>query len=141
MRASVVTKPAFTLRGDSAVKQAALDQNLKQMSLFTSVMDFRNESIVVDLSESTGYYDLGGLLWLLVVLHALKKQACEVSIRLPSPEDAQGLRVWRFLKTWKFFEALNMCVDHPANLLSDAQSSWIARIEQIGRASCRERME
>ncbi|MGA2149459.1 MAG: ATP-binding protein [Bryobacteraceae bacterium] len=125
----MATKPAFTLRGDSAVKQATLDQNLKQMSLFTSLSDFRQESIVVDLSDSTGHYDLGGLLWLLVVLHALKKQACEVSIRLPDPEDAQGERVWRFLKTWKFFEALNMCVDHPANLLSDTQSSWIARID------------
>lgn len=120
----------ITLSGSYYFKQDVFENMLKEA--FTrrkikSLNDCRGCHVTIDWSSSY-YYDLGVLLLSLILFHQLKKQECKISIKLPSPTQSNGLRVWRFLKTWKFFEALNLCVDHPANVFSDADISLLKDI-------------
>lgn len=118
---------AITLTGSYYFKQNTFEKMLKEaftQRKIPSLTECRSRHVIIDWSSSY-YYDLGVLLVSLILLHQLKKQECEISIKLPSPTQSNGLRVWRFLKTWKFFEALNLCVDHPANVFSDADISQL----------------
>lgn len=118
---------AITLSGSYYYKQGVFENMLKDAftpKRIKSLNECRRCHVTIDWSSSY-YYDLGVLLLSLILFHQLKKQECEISIKLPSPSQSNGLRVWRFLKTWKFFEALNLCVDHPANVFSDADISLL----------------
>ncbi|MCX5819814.1 MAG: ATP-binding protein [Deltaproteobacteria bacterium] len=120
----------ITLTGSYYFKQGVFENMLKEAFMLRgikSLNECRQCHITIDWSSSY-YYDLGVLLLSLIFFHQLKKQECQISIKLPSPAQSNGLRVWRFLKTWKFFEALNLCVDHPANVFSDAEISVLKDI-------------
>ena len=118
---------SIILKGGYYFKQQVFESMLKDSFAKTSINSLeecRRKHVTIDWS-STFYYDLGVLLLSLIMLHQLKRQECDIAIKLPSPTQSNGLRVWRFLKTWKFFEALNICVDHPANVFSDADISLL----------------
>lgn len=120
---------SMCIEGGYYFKQRVFDQTLNAVFRklgISSIKDFRQRSVILDWS-STYYHDLGTLLWSVVLLHEFKKQDCRILLKLPNAEENMGERVWSFLKKWKFFEALNSCVDHPANLLSDAQLPWLGK--------------
>lgn len=82
--------------------------------------------MVFDLSGSY-WHDLGTLLWLVSLLHKLKRQGNELQLVLPEPEEGKGERVWDFLIRWRFFETLSYCVDDPVNLLLPHQVPFMMK--------------
>ena len=82
-------------------------------------------SIRIDLSESH-FYDLGAALWLIILLHRLKRQHNELQLVLPDPETGSAARNhWSFLFRWRFFETLAKCVGDPLTLLPTAQHKYL----------------
>lgn len=73
------------------------------------------------------WYDLGATLWLIMLLHKLKKQRNELQLILPEPNSSTGDNLWSFLLRWRFFEALAVCVDDPLSLLPSGQHKHLTR--------------
>lgn len=96
---------------------------------YPNVESVRKGFLVFDLSE-TYWHDLGALLWLISLLHRLRKQENELQLILPEVKDDKGGRVWDFLIRWRFFETLSVCVDDPVNLLKPSQVSYMTRGSQ-----------
>lgn len=100
-------------------------EGLGQIDL-SDLDEIRNKFLIFDLSK-TYWHDLGTLLWLISLLHRLKRQGNELQIMLPEPTDKKSERVWDFLIRWRFFETLSVCVDDPVNLLRPEQVHHMKR--------------
>lgn len=91
---------------------------------FNELNEIQSKQILFDLSR-TYYHDLGTLLWLIALLHKLKKQGNILRLLFPEISDAKGRSVWDFLLRWRFFETLSLCVDAPVNLLKAKQLPYL----------------
>ncbi len=91
-----------------------------------SIADIRGRACVFDLSKCQ-WYDLGCLLWLLTLLHKLKRDQSELRLLLPDLSTPKMENLWDFLVRWRFFDALRSCVDDPVNLLRPEQLALAAR--------------
>jgi hypothetical protein len=84
----------------------------------------KRSEIIFDLSKTT-YYDLGTLLWFITYLYKLKSLGIDIQLKLPDCKSLSGRTSWDFLNRWKFFDALEECVDSPMNLLMPEQLQWM----------------
>jgi hypothetical protein len=135
--------PTIDIKVGIDLKQRHFDKYLKESlsasNLSNDISCLKQRKIIFDWSV-TYYYDIGTLLWSLILFGQLKRQGCQLKLILPDIENSneadkkKALRVWSFLKRWKFFEALNDCVDHPANMLIDEQIKWISTPSIYGHA-------
>jgi len=120
-----------------SLKQNSLDAALKaaveQWDVDGDVTQIVNSAIVFDLSK-TFWYDLGATVWLLVLLHRLRRQQNQLRLVLPDPENHGADRVWDFLIRWRFFEVLSECVDDTTNLLDPSQMRFLARQSRYGQS-------
>lgn len=122
--------PSINIRAGYYLKQRLLDdcltKELPACKLPADIGSLKDRKVVFDWS-ATYYYDLATILWSLIIFGHLKNQGCKLKLILPDLEanNTNALRVWSFLKKWKFFDALFDCVEHPANLLPDYQIKWL----------------
>ncbi|HKR05182.1 MAG TPA: hypothetical protein VJY62_11165 [Bacteroidia bacterium] len=79
-----------------------------------------NTTIIFDFSEII-WIELDAAVWLISLLNKLKVNGNDIKIVLP---DSSNL-VWDFLIAWKFFDALEKCVDSPVNLFEPYQLQFI----------------
>lgn len=86
----------------------------------TNINSIRNSIIKFDLS-SVGYFDIGTLLWFISFLNKLKSLGNDIQIKLPDFNTSSGKTTWSFLNRWKFFDAIEECVDNPINLIVPEQ--------------------
>lgn len=104
--------------------ESALLESL-HLAGFNELKEIQSKQVFFDLSQSY-YHDLGTLLWFISLLHKLKKQGNILLILFPEIKDPRGKRVWEFLKRWRFFETLSLCVDEPVNLLKNKQLPYLS---------------
>lgn len=98
---------------------------------FNEITDVQSRLCIFDLSQSF-WHDLGTLLWLIALLHKLKKQGNDLQLIFPEPVDSKSRKIWDFLIRWRFFETLSLCVDDPINLLESHQLRHIKSKSQYG---------
>lgn len=123
MNTASLNKEPITISSDYIVKQLDFEKTLRAKLLkagYSELSDVKNEYLIFDLSESF-WYDLGVLLWLILVLHALRRQGNEIQLVLPEQKDSRSIKLWDFLIRWRFFETLTLCVDDVVNLLKPHQ--------------------
>lgn len=113
----MAARPSF---GSGRFKQKSIDDALAELFEVSSHADIREcrQDVLFDWS-GINYFDVGALLWSIVALHALKKQQCDVRLILPDPRLHD--RVWKFLRTWRFFETIEDCVDSLSSVLIEQQ--------------------
>ena len=120
-------KAPFVMKGDYYIKQREFEKEIRtqltKAGLHT-LQDIRSSFCVLDLSGSY-WYDLGCLLWLVSLLHVLRKQGNEIQLVFPEPTDAKAVNLWGFLIRWRFFDTLFECVDDPINLLKPQQVPYM----------------
>ncbi len=90
----------------------------------TSIYNIGNSIIKFDLS-CIGYFDIGTLLWFISFLNKLKSLGNDIQISLPDYNSISGRTTWDFLNRWKFFDALDECVDSPINIIIPEQIVFI----------------
>lgn len=125
---SADAKP-IAFQADYYLKQYNLESRLVETlsaAGYASIEDVRNHFVVFDLSR-TYWCDLGTLLWLISLLHKLKRQGNDLQLVFPEPVSESGANLWDFLIRWRFFKALSVCVDDPVNLLRPNQAPHINR--------------
>lgn len=118
-----VKKGPISIVSPYHLKQFVLEEQIcrsLQDANLPGIDDIRDQLLVFDLSGSY-WHDLGALLWLVSLLHKLKRQRNAIQLLLPEPDDEKGQHAWDFLIRWRFFDALSQCVDDPANLLRPHQ--------------------
>lgn len=112
------------------LEQENLDKYLQTCLKEKGILDFNslsNSLLIFNFSKTDSHYDLGALLWLIVVLNKLRKQGNNIKLIFPEPGTQNGDRIWSFLTRWRFFNALEKCVDDPVNLLAPNQIQYINR--------------
>jgi hypothetical protein len=109
---------------------------LKQKDLEKSISNALEANGLNDLTEldqafltfdfsKTFWFDLGTLLWLITLLHKVKKRGNELCLVFPEPVDSVSRNVWNFLLRWRFFDCLRQNVDLPLNLLKPSQIRYL----------------
>jgi hypothetical protein len=126
-----------TLAFADELKQKPLDRELtaalRHLGL-SSPLELTNHAVKFDLSR-TYWYDLGALLWTISLMHRLKAQGNDLTLRLPDADDPKGDKTWDFLLRWRFFDALRACVDEPVNLLDPDQFPLTSRESRYSQAT------
>ncbi len=131
-----IAASAVLFRGEYSVKQREFEKSLREQLLqrgFQSFQDVKENCCVFDFSESY-WFDLGCLLWLISLLHVLRKQDNELQLIFPEPKDSTAKNLWHFLIRWRFFETLTKCVDDPVNLLKPHQLPYTRLLGKYGLA-------
>jgi hypothetical protein len=124
-----IEKKPITITSEFNFKQFQLEDEIATALRTAGVSDIsglHNEFLIFDLSNSY-WHDLGALLWLISLLHKLRKQGNDLQLILPNPDEKKGKTVWDFLNRWRFFEALAICVDDPVNLLQPRQVPFMSK--------------
>lgn len=125
-------KHAVLISSSYEVKQREFEEQVRlalgQANL-QNLESVRDQWLIFDLSQSY-WYDLGVLVWLVSLLHKLKRQGNDIQLLFPEPQDPKSSNVWSFLTRWRFFEALSECVDDPVNLLRPEQVPY-TRMDSI----------
>lgn len=132
----ITTQSGIIFRSRYLVKQREFEDSIRTQldeAGFKSLQDVKKNCCVFDLSESY-WYDLGCLLWLISLLHTLRKQENEIQLIFPEPNDTTASNLWDFLIRWRFFETLLKCVDDPINLLKPQQVPYMRRPSKYGFA-------
>ena len=123
---AVAEKEPLRIVSSYYMKQRDFEKEILDVIKLRNLENIRSQFLIFDLSN-TYWHDLGALLWLISLLHKLKKQSNDLQILLPEPVDEKGERVWDFLIRWRFFETLAVCVDAPVNLLKPEQVPHMKR--------------
>jgi hypothetical protein len=118
--------PLKQLEFEEAIIEAMQERGIN------SLHEAGNRFFLFDLSESY-WIDLGALLWLIPLLHRLRLQGSDIQLVFPEPDEGMGGKLWDALIRWQFFEALEQCVDDPANLLRLEQLPYLKRVSQYRR--------
>jgi hypothetical protein len=109
--------------------EGSISQSLKEhgFSDFEAVRRAASGRIFITFDLSNSYwYDLGTTLWLITLLHKLRKQGNDLQLWLPEPVNTVGKKLWSFLKRWRFFECLAQNVDLPVNILRPSQIAHLS---------------
>jgi Histidine kinase-, DNA gyrase B-, and HSP90-like ATPase len=117
-----ITKPVVaSITGD--LKQEHLEHQIGTVlrdSGYDNLSEVSDCLFSIDLSQSY-WYEIGALLWLLLLLHRFKGYGNDVRLLLPDRKSKKGDDTWSFLQRWRFFQALAECVDDPLQILDPHQ--------------------
>jgi hypothetical protein len=108
-------------------KQYPVESQICKSLFINNIIDinqFKLCSFNINLSKTT-YFDIGTLVWFIAFLNKLKLLGNDIQIKLPDYNSLSGQSSWDFLNRWKFFEALEECVDNPVNLIIPEQIKFI----------------
>lgn len=125
---STARSMSLTFRSGYYLKQREFEDSIKHALADSGFTDFESISggfVTFDLSNSY-WYDLGTTLWLITLLHKLKKQGNDLQLLLPEPTSDLAMKLWGFLYRWHFFECLDANVDFAVNLLKPSQARFLA---------------
>src|ERR1039457_5165448 len=106
------------------------------VSGYPSLDTVNGQLISIDLTQCF-WYDLGSLLWLLMLLNRLKQRGNDLELLLPERNSPKGEGTWSFLHRWRFFHALAEFVDDPLNLLPLEQAASLNVPGKYSRGSVR----
>lgn len=125
---AAVATVSITFRAGYYLKQMEFEDSISQALKDYGLADLESVRgfITFDLSNSY-WYDLGTAVWLITLLHKLKKQGNDLQLCLPEPNTSVGRKLWGFLHRWRFFECLGQNVDLAVNLLKPSQVPYLAQ--------------
>ena len=140
MATATTTQPIKVVCTDNTLKLSNLEAALMaalEAANYKSIEELHGQFILYDLSASY-WHQPDATLWLLMLMNKLKIQENDQQLLFPEPTNASAEQLWSYLIRWKFFEALDACVDDPVNLLTLGQVSYRQKTSKYGYSIMRE---